>query len=110
MNKDNKILKKILNYAKVEMKQWKVREKLNEHEFFGDMCNRDIEAIYDNYYIKEGYLYDEKGNLLSKDGRCMDEELPYFVNQTIGYCEDDYYGTAYINVEGNTFVAVSYNC
>ena len=29
MNKDNKILKKILNYAKVEMKQWKVREKLN---------------------------------------------------------------------------------
>lgn len=111
MNKDNKFLKKILNYAKVEMKQRKIREKLNEHEFFEGMYIWNIEEIYYNCSIKEdGFLYDMKGNLLSKDGRCMDEELPYFVNQATRYCEDDYYGTAYINVEDSTFVAVSYNC
>ncbi len=110
MSRNYKYLKKLLNYAKVEMKQRKIREKLCEHEFFEGMCDWNIEAIYYNCSIKEDGLYDEKGNLLSKDGRCMDEELPYFVNQTTGYCEDDYYGTAYINVEDNTFVAVWYNC
>ncbi len=110
MNKDNKFLKKILDYARIDLQQQKARENLNEHEFFEGMSYWSIVGVYYNCYIKEDCLYDEKGNLLSNDGRCMDKELPYFCNQKTGYIEDDYYGTVYINVENNTFVAIYYNC
>lgn len=110
MKKDNKFLKKILEYAQLELKQKEERAKLNKRDFFGDLYSWEIEAIYYNCSIKDDCLFNEKGVLLSDDGGCMDEIIPYFVNQSTGYQEDDYYGTMYVSVGNNVFVAITYSC
>lgn len=110
MRKANKFLQQLLNYAELELNQKDEREKLNKHSFFEDLYEWDIKEIYKNCVIKDGKLYNEKGVMLSNDGGCMNESIPYFVNQSTGYCEDNYYGTMYICVGNGTFVAVSYSC
>ncbi len=87
-----------------------IRERLNKIYPF-DEIDWGVNAVYADCIIKDGYLYDSEGELLSNDGGCMDEDVPYFVNQHTGYCEDDYYGTMFIKVdEQNTFVAIRYWC
>ena len=61
--------------------------------------------------IDEGMLFDAEGALVSKDGGCMDEPLGYFVNQSTGYIEDEYFGKMFFPVDDKgTFVVVSYHC
>lgn len=110
MKKANKFLQQLLDYAKLELNQKSERAKLEKHSFFEDLYDWDIKAIYKNCVIKDGKLYNEKGTILSKDGACMNESVPYFVNQSTGYCEDDYFGTMFVSVGNGIFVAVSYSC
>lgn len=111
MSVDKNTLKKIKAYARKEIELNSLREKLDKHYLFEDLLQWGVTAIYQNCEIKDGELYNENGDLLSRDGRCMDEQIPYFVNQSTGYCGDDYYGTMFVKVdEQNTFVAISYAC
>lgn len=110
MKKKTKFLQQILEYAQLELKQKKEKAKLNKQDFFGDLNDWDISEIYYNCTVKDGSLFNEKGVMLSNDGGCMDESIPYFVNQSTGYCEDDYYGTMFVSVGNNTFVAIIYSC
>lgn len=88
-----------------------IKETLGKGEFFEDLSSWDVVNIYYNCKIENGKLFTDKDELLSVDGRCMDEEIPYFVNQHTGYCDDDFYGTMFIRVgDLNTFVAVAYEC
>ena len=88
-----------------------IRETLNESGFFKDLSSWGVNGIYYNCKIKDGCLYTDKDELLSDDGGCMDEQIPYFVNQSTGYCGDDFYGTMYVRVgDLNTFVAIAYEC
>lgn len=81
----------------------------NEDFFFG--IEWSVVDIYRKCKIENGVLYDFKGNFLSNDGNCMDEDIPYFVNQYTGYCGDDFHGTMYVKVDDeNTFVAIHYDC
>ena len=81
----------------------------NEDFFFG--IDWAVVDIYRKCKIENGILYDFAWNALSDDGNCMDEEIPYFVNQYTGYCGDDYHGTMYVKVDDdNTFVAIHYDC
>lgn len=86
-----------------------IREKLNKIYLFED-CDWDATGdVYTGCTVKDGSLYDSNGGLLSNNGGCMDEKIPYFVNQYTGYCEDDYHGTMFIKVdEEGTFVAIQY--
>ncbi len=86
------------------------KEKLRNEDFFCDIewC---VLGIYRNCKIEDGVLYDSEGNDLSNDGNCMDEDIPYFVNQYTGYICDDYHGTMYVKVDDeNTFVSIHYDC
>lgn len=107
-NKTLRLLKKMGNL----MNQLTfIKEKLQENEFFEDLLSWGVVDIYYNCKIKDGKLYTDTDKLLSNDGKCMDEEIPYFVNQHTGYCGDDFYGTMFIRVDDlNTFVAVAYEC
>lgn len=88
-----------------------IKETLGKSEFFKELSSWGVVCIYYNCKIENGKLFTNKGELLSDDGRCMDEEIPYFVNQHTGYCGDDYYGTMFIRVDDlNTFVTVAYEC
>lgn len=109
--KPKQTLRAIKRMAKLYKKIIALREKMNKSYFFEDLTGWDCNEIYYNCTIKDGVLYDSKGRELSNDGRCMDEAIPYFVNQTTGYCGDDFYGTMYVKVDSkNTFVAVYYEC
>lgn len=104
-------LNKIKQLAKISKKLNTLKEKLSETEFFEDLLLWDIGGVFSNCEIKNGELYTSDGDYLSGDGRCMDEQIPYFVNQSTGYSGDDFYGTMYIKVDdNNTFVAVTYGC
>ncbi len=88
-----------------------IRENLRKIEPFDECMDWDATGVYTGCTVNDGSLYDSRGELLSNDGRCMDEEIPYFVNQYTGYCEDDYHGTMFIKVDDeNTFVAIEYWC
>ena len=111
MSVDKNTLKKIKSYARKEVELQALREKLDKHYLFEGLSHWGVTAIHQNCEIKDGKLYDHNGDLLSRDGGCMDEAIPYFVNQSTGYCGDDYYGTMFVKVdEQNTFVAISYEC
>lgn len=110
MRKDTKFLHQLAEYAKIKSEQEEKKMQLNEQDFLSDLEDWDVVNIYHNCKVENDKLFDEKGNLLSSDGRCMNESIPYFVNQSTGYSEDDYYGTMYINVSDNTFIAVYYSC
>ncbi len=107
-NKTFRLLKKMGDL----MKQLEnIKETLGKSEFFEELSSWDVVGIYYNCKIENGKLFTDKNALLSDDGRCMDEEIPYFVNQHTGYVGDDYYGTMFIRVgDLNTFVAVAYEC
>lgn len=109
-SKDTEFLSQLFEYAKTEISQIGKREQLNNHEFLGDLDYWSVTAIYENCTIKDGCLFNNKGVMLSDDGGCMNESIPYFVNQTTGYCGDDYYGTMFVCVAEGTFVAIHYNC
>lgn len=88
-----------------------IREKLRKIYPFDECMDWDATGVYTGCTVKNGSLYDSRGQLLCNDGRCMDEEIPYFVNQYVGYCEDDYHGTMFVKVDDdNTFVAIQYFC
>lgn len=106
-----RILQLIKKLGDLMQQMENIRETLSKSEFFEDLSSWGVVGIYYNCKIENGKLYTDKGELLSDDGNCMDEKIPYFVNQFTGYCEDDYYGTMFIRVgDLNTFVAVSYEC
>ena len=110
MRKQYKFLQQLHDYAKIELNQRNERAKISKHYFLSDLCTWEIEAIYENCTVKDGCLFNDKGVMLSHDGGCMNESIPYFVNQSTGYCEDDYYGTMYVCVSKGTFVAIYYTC
>lgn len=110
MRKAYKFLQRLHDYAKIELNQKAEMEKIGKHEFLASLNRWEIVAIYENCTIKDGCLFNEKGVMLSDDGCCMNESIPYFVNQSTGYCEDDYYGTMFVCVSKGTFVAVFYEC
>lgn len=88
-----------------------IREKLEMIYPFDELMDWGVTGVYPGCTIKDDMLYDSQGELLSDDGRCMDEGIPYFVNQTTGYLGDDYHGTMFIKVDDeNTFVAITYEC
>ena len=107
----NKTLRSLKKMGDLTQQLASIKETLNKSELFEDLSSWDVVGIYYNCKIKNGKLYTDADDLLSYDGICMDEEIPYFVNQYTGYCEDDYYGTMFIRVDDlNTFVAVAYEC
>jgi len=85
---------------------------LQELPFFSELDNWKFQGVHNNCSIDEkGTLFDNVGRILSRDGRCMDEEIPYFVNQSCGYCGDDYSGRMFVRVDdNNTFVEIYYEC
>lgn len=108
---ENETLGLIKEFGELTSKLNLIKEKLSKIYPFDTLMDWGAKGIYAKCIIKNGALYDSNGGLLSKDGGCMDEDIPYFVNQYTGYCEDDYYGTMFIKVdEDNTFVAVEYWC
>lgn len=109
---NNEILGLIKELGELNAKRNLIREKLSKIYPFDECMDWDATGgVYAGCIVKGGSLYDSRGELLSKDGRCMDEEIPYFVNQHVGYCEDDYHGTMFIKVDNeNTFVAIQYWC
>lgn len=107
----NKTLRLLKKMGDLMQQLANIKETLDKSEFFEDLLSWDVVGIYYNCKIKNGKLYTDTDELLSGDGRCMDEEIPYFVNQHTGYCEDNYYGTMFIRVgDLNTFVVVAYEC
>lgn len=108
------LLKKIYTVALLQARIEKLKKEFRENDLFSVLSFFDIGEIYPNCTIKQkenGELYSANGDLLSSDGRCMNEEIPYFVNQATGYCGDDFYGTMFVKVDDkNTFVAISYKC
>ena len=109
---DNKeALGLIKELGELNTKRNLIIENLKKIYPFEDCTDWDATGVYTGCTVKDGCLYDSEGELLCNDGMCMDEEIPYFVNQYAGYCEDDYYGTMFIKVDDdNTFVAVQYEC
>lgn len=101
---------KLLHLAEITQEAEKLSHELYEEWFSDFMDYRAGQILYSCTIDSEG-LKNSAGELLSADGRCMDEPLPYFVNQSCGYCEDDFYGTMYVSVDDKgTFVAVDYQC
>lgn len=50
-------------------------------------------------------------NLYDCDGNYIAEEVDfYYVNQSSGYCEDDYYGALYYKISDGLFVRADYSC
>ena len=113
--------KKLYRLAQLQTELDKLKNELSEemefeygHGFVDNILagmEWDTEQIYYNCKIADGRLYNADGILLSKNGECMSEPLGYFVNQSVGYCEDDYFGTMFFQVDDKgTFVAVGYAC
>lgn len=103
-------LKAIKKMGELIEKLCLLKEKVREEDFFFGM-EWGVVDIYRNCKIEDGVLYDAEGNALSNDGNCMDENIPYFVNQYTGYICDDYRGTMFVKVDDeNTFVAIQYEC
>lgn len=76
-----------------------------------DDCDWDVGEIITGCKVKDGVLYDCDGEEISDDCRCLDEPLGYAVNQSCGYCEDDFYGTMFFPVDNKgTIVSVDYSC
>ena len=114
--------KKLYHLAMLEKEAAQLRQGLEEEmEFengneFSDnpLCGLDtwdIRGILTDCKVENGVLYNADGKLLSRDGRCMKDPFGYFVNQSVGYCEDDFYGTMFVDVDGKgTFVKIHYSC
>ena len=101
---------KLLRLAEITAEANEIYDYLKK-DWFEDMWGFGASKIYRGCTIDDEGLKDSNGDLLSGDGRCMDEPLGYFVNQWTGYCEDDYHGTMYVSVDDEgTFVAVDYDC
>lgn len=85
---------------------------LRELPFFSELDYWEFKDVYENCRIDErNHLLTNDGRFISNDGRCMDEEIPYFVNQSGGYSGDDYSGRMFICVDdNNTFVEIYYEC
>ena len=106
----NQTLRLLQITAELAVQISNARKLLAEEEFFKDLDSWEIGFIHRNCRVENDRLYTSKGILLSSDS-CMDENIPYFVNQCNGSLGDDYYGTMYINVDNNnTFVEISYSC
>lgn len=109
--KDRRTLRAIKKMAKLMKKINALQEKMDKLEFFEGLLQWGCVNIYPNCSIKDGVLYDREGDELCRDGGCMNESVPCFVNQHTGRCGDDYYGTMYVKVDSrNTFVAINYEC
>ena len=101
---------KLLRLAQLTEEAEALHSELYE-EWFSYCMDYQATKILTGCTIDDEGLKDAEGNLLSRDGRCMDEPFGYFVNQSCGYCEDDYYGTMYVSIDDKgTFVAVDYQC
>ena len=105
------VLKKIYRMAQLKEEYEKIKVELSEDEWFSDLSEWDADYVMENCSVKDGKFFDSNGVEISDDCRCMDETIPYAVNQSCGYCGDDYYGTMYVNVDDKgTFVAIEYYC
>ncbi len=75
---------------------------------FNDCMWWEVKEVIENCTEIDGSLYDEKGAWIC-DGGLVDNV--YYCNQSVGYYEDDYYGTMYYKTEKKgVFIAVSYRC
>ena len=114
--------KKLYHLAMLEKKAAQLHRELEEEmelENGYDLCDNplcgldtwEISDILTDCKVENGVLYNADGKLLSRDGRCMKDPFGYFVNQSVGYCEDDFYGTMFVDVDGKgTFVKIHYSC
>lgn len=101
---------KILRLAKITQEAAELYAELKK-EHYDDLDNFGTGKIWRGCKIDDEGLKSAEGDILSRDGRCMDELLGYFVNQSCGYCEDDYFGTMFVSVDDNgTFVEINYSC
>jgi len=108
---DKESVSKIKHWAEVSREVDQLCAEIKKIYPFEDVSYFYFTAIHENCKVEDGRLYSANGTLLCNDGRCMDEDVPYFVDQSCGYCEDDYYGTMFIMVdEINTFIEVHYEC
>ena len=101
---------KLLRLAEITIEQEKLYKELHD-EWFDDMCYFNASRILTGCTVDEEGLKNSDGELVCRDGRCMDEPLGYFVEQWSGYCEDDYHGYMYVSIDDKgTFVEVNYQC
>ncbi len=109
--KAKEVLKKIYRMAKLKEEYEKIKAEICEDGWFDDLGVWDTFGVMKSCKVQNGTLYDSDGNEVSDDCRCMDEPIPYAVNQSVGFCGDDFYGTMYIATDDKgTFVAVDYSC
>jgi hypothetical protein len=107
--KNKEFLKRLYTAAKLQKQLGKVQKTIAEE--FVDCCEWDITDILHGCYEKDGKLYNSKGEMISSETCSGDISEKYFVNQSTGYCEDDFYGTLYYMVDNKgTTVEVSYHC
>lgn len=101
---------KLLRLAEITIEQEKLIKELHD-EWFDDLCYFNASRILTGCTVDDEGLKNSNGELISREGGCMDEPLGYFVNQWSGYCEDDFYGDMYVPVDDKgTFVEVNYHC
>lgn len=107
MKKDNKFLKKLFKYAKLDLEVQKKKADLDKNIFFGDLDTWNIIAIHRGCKIKDNILYSRTGEVLC-DHNCMDDYVPNFTEEHIGYTSNDRWGTMYVQVNKSTFIAIAY--
>lgn len=107
---DNKeFLKRLYTAAKMKKQLAVLQGKIEEE--FSDCTAWEIEGILYGCYEKDGHLYNKDGEVVSEETCSGDLSEKYYVNQSCGYLEDDYYGTLYYMVDNKgTVVEVSYSC
>lgn len=92
-----------------------VNEVIDQLEKLSDYFDRDtglsLEAIsvQTGCVIRDNGLYDADGQKLAR-GKIQDDLV--FVNQHVGYCEDDFYGTMYFPLgdADGTVICIPYEC
>lgn len=104
--KNKELCKRLYTLAILKAKENKIEETISEE--FEDCSNYEVMDILYNCTVKDDCLYNNKGCKLANGGLIDDK---YFCNQSVGYCEDDYYGYMYYPVDDKgTYVKVWYDC
>lgn len=74
-------------------------------------CNWEARKIHYGCRAEKDALYSSDGELLSKSSGSLSNPTSYYVNQSVGYVEDDYYGDMFIATDDKgTYVEVFYEC
>lgn len=101
-------LKTVYKLAQLRMKV----EKIMQRECVNDYleCSEDYSVcgFLRNGHERNGKLYDKNGAYLAEFQNDKSLGGRYFVNQNVGYLEDDYYGEVYFEVGNGLYVIVAY--